>query len=258
VRAQVWLTCARACRQSDRLWLQPLRTPTCSFTKPRGAFDSQEAYDSYLETVEDIGEAAVLMGWRWGLRVCACVRARPCPRAARCPPRACCLGAVYKLSNNIDVAEVEQQIQDYIRQEVSGTGDRRWRCCACAARRGADCVRSRGRCQRASLSPPARALRAGCTALCARRPPQLCPLQQMPGPTCELRWGVAWLLGRARRPAQQHGWRSPPQACGQVHSCRRDVCALLLPLRCAAGLPLSGLCCSPCRWCPCCRTPRGV
>jgi hypothetical protein len=28
--------------------------------------------------------------------------------------------AVYKLSNNIEVAEVEQQIQDYIRQEVCG------------------------------------------------------------------------------------------------------------------------------------------
>lgn len=50
------------------------------YAKSRQEFDSKEAYDDYLEAVEDI---------------------------------------IYKLTYNVDVAEVEQQVQDYIRQQAA-------------------------------------------------------------------------------------------------------------------------------------------
>ncbi|KAF8058078.1 zinc finger CCCH domain-containing protein 2 [Scenedesmus sp. PABB004] len=53
------------------------------YTKTRGDFESKSDFDNYLEAVEDI---------------------------------------IYKLSNNVDVAEVEQQVQDYIRQEAATAG----------------------------------------------------------------------------------------------------------------------------------------
>eukprot|EP00878_Enallax_costatus_P005723 GHUV01006001.1.p2 GENE.GHUV01006001.1~~GHUV01006001.1.p2 ORF type:complete len:147 (+),score=35.72 GHUV01006001.1:228-668(+) len=49
------------------------------YTKEREDFPSKDAYDDYLEAVEDI---------------------------------------IYKLTYNIDVAEAEQQVQDYIRQQA--------------------------------------------------------------------------------------------------------------------------------------------
>lgn len=59
------------------------RRITSIYNQVRAAFDSKEAYDSYLETVEDI---------------------------------------IYKLSFDIDVAEIEQQVQDYVRQQAALTG----------------------------------------------------------------------------------------------------------------------------------------
>ncbi|KAF6250638.1 hypothetical protein COO60DRAFT_785980 [Scenedesmus sp. NREL 46B-D3] len=53
------------------------------YKKTRNDFDSKEDFDMYLEAVEDI---------------------------------------IYKLASNIDVADVEQQVQDYIRQEAALAG----------------------------------------------------------------------------------------------------------------------------------------
>uniref|UniRef100_A0A383VE14 MAT1 centre domain-containing protein n=1 Tax=Tetradesmus obliquus TaxID=3088 RepID=A0A383VE14_TETOB len=53
------------------------------YTKTRKDFDSKEDYDMYLEEVEDI---------------------------------------IYKLTSNTDVADVEQQVEDYTRQEAALAG----------------------------------------------------------------------------------------------------------------------------------------
>eukprot|EP00879_Flechtneria_rotunda_P002646 GHRR01002849.1.p1 GENE.GHRR01002849.1~~GHRR01002849.1.p1 ORF type:complete len:165 (+),score=37.33 GHRR01002849.1:144-638(+) len=55
------------------------------YNKIRSEFESKEDYDNYLETTEDI---------------------------------------IYKLTYNVDVAEAEQQVQDYIRQEAAAAGAR--------------------------------------------------------------------------------------------------------------------------------------
>ena len=78
-----------------------------SYVKTRDDFPSKDAYDDYLEAVEDISEYNCSHRCRShanGRQQCIFLT----------------LYAVYKLTYNVDVAEVEQQVQDYIRQQASG------------------------------------------------------------------------------------------------------------------------------------------
>lgn len=97
---------------------------THSYNKARDAFASKEEFDDYLETVEDISECVTAdlahHAAATPLSPSGCI-----PRHVHGPYflpssslRACLLAVVYKLSFDKDVAEVEQQVADYQRQEV--------------------------------------------------------------------------------------------------------------------------------------------